>query len=262
MTSVDLECVDGALEPFVTMPARAALLTDFDGTLAPIVGVPEEAVPLPEVPVMLGQLSSALGLVAVVSGRPVSFLRRLLPAGVTLVGQYGLERLVDGELTEHEQAGAWREVISDLESSLLARCPEGTRVEAKGFSLTIHYREHPENESAIREAAAEQARRSGLMVRDARMSIELHPPVDVDKGTTVRDLARNMRSICFIGDDEGDLLAFDTLDDLALEGLTTLRIAVESAESPEELLARADVVLSDANEVVAFLQRFSSLLGL
>jgi sugar/nucleoside kinase (ribokinase family) len=43
------------------------------------------------------------------------------------------------------------------------------------------------------------------------------------------------------------------LDELAREGVTTLRVAVRSDESPEALLHRADVVVDGPSGVVKFL---------
>jgi trehalose 6-phosphate phosphatase len=250
---VEIEELRAALEPLLAAPGKSAVLMDFDGTLAPIVDVPEDAMPLPDAPAMLGQLAGRYACVGVVSGRPLSFLRRFFPAGVLLAGQYGLERLANEELTELEQVGAWREVIDDVASTLAARVPAGLRVEHKGYSITVHYREHPELEDDARRAAAEQARRAGLEVRDARCSIELHPPIDVDKGTVVRSMARSLRAVCFVGDDDGDLSAFDALDDLALDGVATLRVAVRSAEASDELLDRADVIVADPRDVLRLL---------
>ena len=50
------------------------------------------------------------------------------------------------------------------------------------------------------------------------MSVELHPPVAVDKGTVLAELASGLAAACFIGDDAGDLPAFDALDELAEAG--------------------------------------------
>jgi trehalose 6-phosphate phosphatase len=109
--------------------------------------------------------------------------------------------------------------------------------------LTLHYRGHPELESTVRALAERQAARSGLWVRPARMSFELHPPIPADKGTAVRDLADGLGAICFFGDDLGDLPAFSELQRLAAEGVATARIAVRSDEAPEELLDAADAVV-------------------
>ena len=53
------------------------------------------------------------------------------------------------------------------------------------------------------------------------MSVELHPPVDIDKGTVVADLAADADSALYAGDDVGDLPAFAALDALAARGGAT-----------------------------------------
>jgi trehalose 6-phosphate phosphatase len=50
------------------------VFVDFDGTLAPIVDIPEEARPLPGAAAVLGRLADRYARVAVISGRPVAFL--------------------------------------------------------------------------------------------------------------------------------------------------------------------------------------------
>ena len=84
------------LTPFVERPGRAALLLDFDGTLSPIVDVPGDARPLAGAGEVLAALARRFAVVAVVSGRPASFLEPLLPAGVVISGLYGLETVRDG----------------------------------------------------------------------------------------------------------------------------------------------------------------------
>ena len=69
---------------------RTVLLTDFDGTLAPIVDDPGAARPLPGASDVLEQLGGVLLDVVVVSGRPVEFLTAHLPASISIVGLYGL----------------------------------------------------------------------------------------------------------------------------------------------------------------------------
>ena len=222
---------------------HAGILTDFDGTLSPIVELPEAARPLEGVPELLGQLAQRYALVGVLSGRPVTFLQEWLPPSVLLSGLYGLEVVRDGVRDDHPSGGMWREVIDDVASVTGANGPRGMRVESKGLSLTLHYRGHPEIEPKVRALAERQAARSGLSVRTARMSYELHPPIDADKGTAVRALAHDLEALCFLGDDRGDLPAFAELERLAGEGIVTARIAVRSDEAPEELLDTADVVV-------------------
>ena len=88
------------------------------------------------------------------------------------------------------------------------------RVERKGLSLTLHYRTNPQLAEAVRMWADFQAARSGLLVRPAKMSVELHPPIDVDKGSALIELCRaaDVRAAMYVGDDIGDLPAFAALD--------------------------------------------------
>lgn len=224
-------------------PAHAGILTDFDGTLSPIVDEPDAARPLDGVPALLDELAHRYAVVAVLSGRPVTFLQQWLPPSLLLSGLYGLEVVHDGVRNDHPSGGMWREVIDDVATVSRATGPRDMRVESKGLSLTLHYRGHPELESVVRELAERQATRSGLSIRPARMSFELHPPIPADKGTAVRDLADGLAAVCFLGDDVGDLPAFAELEKLADEGVATVRVAVRSDEAPDALLDAADVVV-------------------
>jgi trehalose 6-phosphate phosphatase len=250
--------MSGVLAPFIERPGRAAVLLDFDGTLAPIVDVPAEARPLAGAGEALEALAGRFALVAVVSGRPASFLEPLLPAGVVISGIYGLETVRDGVRSDHAGAGAWREAVTDAARRAQEDGPVGMAVEPKGLSLTLHYREHPGLGPAVREWATAESRRSGLVMRRARMSFELHPPVAVDKGTAVQSLVTGVEAVCFVGDDRGDLPAFDTLDRLEARGMDVLRVAVASAEAPGDLIERADLVLEGPHAVLHMLRQLAS----
>lgn len=242
------------LTPFRADPAGVAVVLDYDGTLSPIVTDAAAALPQEGVPDLLTRLRDRLGLVAVVSGRPIDFLAPLLPPGLVLAGLYGLELAVDDQRLDHPQSGNWREVIDDVASRAEIRGPVGVAVERKGLSLTLHYRTVPEQEAATAAYAADEAHRSGLVARPARMSWELHPPIEVDKGTAVLDLADDFAAVAFAGDDVGDLPGFDALDELAERGVATLRIAVDSPEAPPELLERADIVVDGPQGLVTLLE--------
>lgn len=243
-----------ALAPFLAEPRRAGLILDYDGTLSPIVEDAAAARPHLDAPALLARLRDRLGLVAVISGRPVDFLAPLLPDGLVLAGLYGLEMATAVGREDHPQAGNWREVVDDVAGRAESKGPSGVVVERKGLSLTLHYRTAPELEAATGAYAAEEAHRSGLVARPARMSWELHPPIEVDKGTAVLDLVGDLRAVAFAGDDLGDLPGFDALDELDARGVATLRIAVDSAEAPIELLDRADVVVDGPAGLVELLQ--------
>lgn len=249
---------DGVLGGFTEHPDDAAIIIDYDGTLAPIVDDPTQALPLEGVAALLDDLAGRYARVAVVSGRPLAFLLDVLPHSLILTGLYGLEALSGGQRFDHPQGGSWREVIDDVASLGEVRGPEGMLVERKGLSLTLHYRTHPEIEAQVHDWAMAQAARSGLRCRPARMSYELHPPIDVDKGTAVRNIANGVTSICYVGDDVGDLSAFDQLDVLEAAGRRALRVAVRSDESTPDLIERADVVVDGPAGVRDLLQRLVS----
>jgi trehalose 6-phosphate phosphatase len=253
--------VDAALAPFLAEPGDAAILLDFDGVLAPIVDDPAAARPLDGTADLLAELADRYRVVGVISGRPVSFLQPLLPSNLVVSGLYGLEVVENGTRTDHPLSGAWREVIEDVVRCSLDRGPQGMVVETKGLSLTLHYRTHPELASAVLEWATNQATRSGLVCRPAKMSVELHPPIDVDKGTAVEAVARNARAVCFVGDDVGDLAAYNALDRLAARGVRALRVAVGSDETSSELLGRADLVVDGPEAVVGLLRRLAEVGG-
>jgi trehalose 6-phosphate phosphatase len=90
------------------------------------------------------------------------------------------------------------------------------------------------------------------------MSFELHPPVAIDKGTAVQALVTGDEAACFVGDDRGDLPAFDTLDRLEARGVAVLRVAVASAEAPSDLIERADLVVDGPYAVLDLLRQLAS----
>jgi trehalose 6-phosphate phosphatase len=235
-----------SLDPFGPMlrdPSHGGLFVDFDGTLAAIVEDPASSRPLPGIAAALAQMADRLAIVGVVSGRPVEFLTPFFAPSIHLAGLYGLETRVGEEHAEHPAADTWRDVIARLASDAIARGPAGMRVESKGLSLTLHYRGAPHLEHDVRAWAEQHGAAAGLSVRPAKMSYELHPPIEIDKGTTLLAWADGLRSVAFIGDDLGDLPAFDALDTLAARGVVATRVGVRTTETAPELLRRADVIV-------------------
>ena len=231
------------------IPSSTALCLDFDGTLAPIVTDPAAAAPLPGTMDLLAVLADRLACVAVVSGRPLGFLDPLVPDAVAISALYGLEERRDGVATEHADAVAWRGVVAELVAAGLPDRLAGAAIEDKSLSVTVHIRRVPELAGELELWAAEVAARTGLVARAAKASVELHPPIEVDKGTAVRALVEGASVAAYVGDDIGDLPAFDALDALAAHGVEAHRVVVASAELPAALAARADLVLDDPAEL-------------
>ena len=245
------------LAPFRDDPDGTGVFTDFDGTLAPIVDDPATALPLPGVVDALAELARRFGRVGVISGRPASFLQEHLGGrGVFLSGLYGLEFVEDdGDRVQAiEEAAPWREIVEEVAAAADAALPAGISVERKGLCLTLHHRREPSREPESRAWVEARAEETGLVVHPARMSFELRPPLERDKGTVLAEAAEGKRRVCFLGDDRGDLTAFDTLDRMAADGATVLRVGVDSEEAPAELLRRADIVVEGPEGSLRFLR--------
>jgi trehalose 6-phosphate phosphatase len=238
--------IAGPLAPLRRDPATAGIFSDFDGPLSPIVEDPDLAGPVAGVPGLLAELARRYAVVAVVSGRPVAFLAARLPASALLAGLHGLEVQRHGERQIDPEAERWRTAATRLR----AAAPSGVLVEPEDLSATCHYRTNPSIEPQVMALAQEVAAATGLIVHRGRKSVELLPPIRADKGTVIRKLAAPLRSVCYLGDDLGDLAAFRALDQLATRGTSTARIAVRSDEAPAELLQAADVII-DAPEGAA-----------
>lgn len=237
-------------------PSTAGIFLDFDGTLAPIVSDPAASRPAEGAIEAVRALAERFGRVALVSGRPVSFLEGWFApdaAGVALSGLYGLEQVVDGVRSEHADAVRWRSVVAGAIADARTALPPTVLIEDKGLSLTVHSRTAPDTSPLAAAWADGVAAATGLERRGAKASIELHPPIAVDKGTVVAEVAAGLATVVYAGDDVGDLPAFAALDRLAADGVTTVKVAVDSPEAPDEVLGAADLVLSGPDEVVSVL---------
>jgi len=249
--------LDDLLAPLRADPSSTGIFSDFDGTLAPIVDDPAAAVPLDGAVDVLADLARRYRRVGVISGRPGEFLATHLGGrGLLLSALYGLETADDDGIHATAEAEEWRQAVDDAVSRAEAELADaGVGVERKGLSVTIHYRHDPSRQADVEAWAHREAERSGLVAHQARMSVELRPPLQSDKGTVLAEAAAGLRAACFLGDDRGDLAAFDALDRLAADGAAVVRVAVTSAEAPPELAERADVVVDRPDGALDFLRR-------
>ncbi len=252
---------DDAFAAFRVARSAAAVVTDFDGTLSEIVEDPASARPLAGVVDTLHALAAEFGCVAVVSGRPVSFLRSRLEiderpsTALVLSGLYGLEWFAEGTERTEPAALPFRSVIEEVAARADAEAPAGVGVERKGLSVTLHVRTAEDLTGWALRWSEEAAGAAGLVVHAGRKSFELRPPLAFDKGTVVSSLVAGRRAACFLGDDLGDLPAFDALDALQRDaGAATVRVGVRSREAPPSLLERADVIVDGPGGSLALLR--------
>ena len=246
--------------------APAGLLTDFDGTLSPIVTDPALARPAEGVVRALEALSAHLAVVAIVTGRAPLDARRMLGAGgVLIAGNHGTEWL-EPDAAEPRSSLDTARIRSALDL-VLARLPmlPGVPVEAKGLSASVHYRNAPDPIRAhelIIEALGDVGAH-GIELRHGRMSVELRPIGAGDKGSGTREIVERyaLRGAIVLGDDVTDLDMFEAV--LALRRAGHIRAAVigvggGDGEVPAAVTDAADVVLADPDEAAALLEELAA----
>ena len=247
--------LDDVLAPLLADPARAAVLLDIDGTLAPIVRHADDAhVPEPtRLPLI--KIAKRYGLVACVSGRQATTARRIVSLGsITYVGNHGAEILRGGQTTPEiapELADWARRVRAFGENELRGDELHRLRVrgEDKDIIFGFHWRGAPDEEAAEAavQALAQRAEAAGFVTHWGRKILEVRPPVALNKGLGVSALleATPVDVALYAGDDRTDLDAFDALRAAVADG--TLReavcIGVASDETPRELVEAADILV-------------------
>lgn len=256
-----------ALAALLADPAAAVVALDFDGTLAPIVAVPEEARPAPGAVAAVAALAARVGTCALISGRAAETVVQLGGFGgvarLTVLGHYGLQRWHGGRLSSPAPEPGVAAARAAL-PGVLAGAADGVHVEDKAHSLVVHTRRTADPARVLtdlRPALAALAAAHGLELVPGRFVLELRPP-GVDKGAALVGLVgdRLPSVVLFVGDDLGDLPAFDAVERLRARGVPGLLVASGSAEV-DELATRADLVLDGPPAVVDFLTRLAAAIG-
>ncbi|MGZ4336766.1 MAG: trehalose-phosphatase [Gaiellaceae bacterium] len=224
-------------------PTNSALFLDVDGVLAPIVPKPEDARVPDETREELRRLNERYALVACISGRSGSDALRIVGIPeLVYVGNHGLEL--------DDEAAGWGERLQRFLADVAWPATEN-----KQLTASLHYRGTPD-EGAARAALEDvksRAEREGFVARFGRKVLEVLPPLDVHKGTAVRQLLaeQGLRRALYAGDDTTDLDGFEALDGLDV----SVRIAVASEEGPAELREAADLTVAGPQELLAVLHR-------
>ncbi|MCD6030588.1 MAG: trehalose-phosphatase [Thermomicrobiales bacterium] len=258
----------------VLLQTPSAVVTDIDGTISAIAATPAEAMVDPGAKAALDLLNRRLAAVAVVSGRaPQDGAVMVGLPDLTYIGNHGLERIARGTPWTHPTAAAAQPAIAaalaEIETAARAAADlPWLIVENKGVTGTIHYRLAPDPALAIallEPLVRDAATRHGLHLTLGRMIFEVRPPLAVNKGTAIRELAEELglRGIVFFGDDVTDVDAFRALRGMRASGdAATLRVGVLGPDtSPlvlEEIDLSIDGVPACAATLLALAARFSS----
>ena len=255
------------LQVLLADPTDAVVAVDFDGTLAPIVERPDDARPATGAVEALSELRGLVAACAVVTGRAAEEAVRLggLDAvpGLVVFGHYGLQRWADGRLDSPAPVPAVAQARVLLDA-LVAAAPDGVHLEDKEHSLVVHTRPSADPAAALAAITPQVeavAARLGLESVPGRFVVEVRPP-GTDKGLAVRRLVEEAGAhvAVYIGDDLGDLAAFDAIDAMRVEGAGGLTVASVGADAPAQLAQRADLTLDGPDAVVAFLRDLAAAL--
>ncbi|MCL6612865.1 MAG: trehalose-phosphatase [Peptococcaceae bacterium] len=229
-------------ELYRMLPASGSLLImlDYDGTLVPIAGRPENARPDGNLLMLLESLAARPGfLVAVISGRGLADLAALLPVeGLILAACHGARiRWPDGREDSAAVPFAAGEGLRAL-AALAGRLTAGGRgifLEEKDSALALHYRlAVPAAARGILHEFVNSARHiiknQGLEILRGKKVLEVRPR-GVNKGIAVEKLTGEYAEAfpVYLGDDATDEDAFRALGERGLGVLVARRARRTSA---------------------------------
>lgn len=201
-----------------------ALFLDIDGTLLDLAATPDSVVVPPGLLDTLGELRTRLGgALAFLSGRKLADIDQLFPLHLPCAAEHGiLLRDPNGQVTRTVQRPAayehWLKIFNRY-----AEAMPGILIEAKEFSLVVHYRRAPAHEAELRTLVTRlTAESDDTVLLPAHCAFELKPK----SGNKADALSHFMalppfagRAPIFIGDDITDLPAIDRANELGGAGL-------------------------------------------
>jgi trehalose 6-phosphate phosphatase len=208
--------------------SRHAFFLDVDGTLLEIRPRPEDVVADASLRDSLSRLETRCGgALAVVSGRRIDDVDRIFaPLNFITAGLHGAElRFFDG--TRIVAPSAVMDIARPKLHAFVAAL-EGLRLEDKGATLAVHFRQRPELEAAVLEFLRPLAR-DGLAVQKGKMVAELKE-VRYDKGKAIEALLAVEpfvgRTPVFVGDDLTDETGFAVVN---AHGGYSVRVGADGA---------------------------------
>jgi trehalose 6-phosphate phosphatase len=196
--------------------AKTAFFLDVDGTLLGFRERPEDVIADVALLALLRRLQAAAdGAVALVSGRMVSDLDRIVaPLVLPLGAVHGTDlRYADGR-RETAEASSLAHVRAEAQAFVTAH--PGLRLEDKGATIAVHYRQAPDMAAAVKRLLDDAVVGHDLMVQHGKMVAEVKS-ASGHKGTAIAQLMRTPpfegRVPLFIGDDLTDEHGFATVND-------------------------------------------------
>lgn len=268
MAGVDTATADSMTKTLRANLAGALIALDFDGTIAPIVPDPADSRPAHGAVEALTALARRGAQVTFITGRDARTVVELgglsaIP-GLIVLGLYGAERWQDEMLDSLPEPESLHRLRAQL-PPLVARSGTDPAVwiEDKRLSLVVHARRAADPERALdvlRSPVAALGEQLGLDVHAGRGVIELRLP-GYDKGGALLRLVDEVRpsAVLFVGDDLGDLPAFEAIAELRQRPapIPAWSVAAVSAEVPA-IADAADIRVAGPTGVVDLLETLVS----
>jgi trehalose 6-phosphate phosphatase len=272
----------------VATPGRLLVVSDFDGTLAPITADPGTTRILPlgrralrRLARICGDRPERLSLV-ILSGRGARDVAgRVRVGGLRYFGNHGLE---SGRLERRRRAerlavelapgladhATTAHALGRAVAASLGR-PDWLFVEDKGVSVAFHFRQAADGDAARAAvlAAIDDAEtalgRHGLARLDGRRVVELAPADGGGKGAAVERLIReeDPSAAIALGDDVSDAMAFRAVSAARADGRLRAGLAIAihgAAETPPVIVDAADLVLPTPRDAARVLSLVARLL--
>lgn len=204
---------------------KRLLILDYDGTLVPIMKMPELAIPEDKlIQTLKSLMADKRNTVVISSGRGTDFLDKWFgELGIEMAAEHGAFYKDNGEWKENENTKLFKDEgeISNIMQQIVDKAP-GSRIEEKKTSLVWHYRNCDKWLADLREKQLINA----LMMPCARLNLQIvrgNKVVEVksigfNKGTEALRLLgdNNYDFVMAMGDDITDDDMFHALSDEAI----------------------------------------------
>ncbi|MEA3328717.1 MAG: trehalose-phosphatase [Candidatus Omnitrophota bacterium] len=248
---------------------KVILLTDYDGTLTPIVKHPGEAALSRNTKNLLRSISKKRRVkLGVLSGRSISDIKKLVGLkNIIYSGNHGFEIETKRKLFLHPHAKKARPALKQIYHSLSRRFSGDRQViiEDKRATVALHYRlaKGPKKvrqlKKIFRDITRPYVKDKKVRLKYGKKVLEAWPFSRVDKGWALKwimnKLAVRKTLMIYLGDDRTDEDAFKAM------GRRGISVFVGS----EKKRSKAGYFLKDTGEVKEFLKRlnlsFPDLIG-
>lgn len=230
---------------------------DFDGTLSPIVALPDQArLPL-AVRRRLLELSQ-LAPIAIITGRSLADIRsRLEFEPDYMVGNHGLEGVPGWEKRSESYETICREWEDTLSAALQGNghYGDGIRIENKQYSLSVHYRlarDHKKTERQLIELFDSLLPPARIIA--GKCVFSLVPPDAADKGSALNQLMEisGAPSAIYVGDDVTDEDVFV----LQRSDLMSIRIGISRDSAAKFFLSHRGEIVQLLDDLIRRLRKF------